>query len=158
METKRKRRRKVDHFPARLGWLKNEEIRRNIEDVSVSVHYPEFRTSLHSHDPGLRAVLRFKNSFGASVIRSHFTYGGDEGLFELGIFLFDESGQGGLAVTDLNPDGDVFGYLQPKEVEELLIKIAKLCQGQRVNYDKAVVGDIGDALLSGTAGASLEEK
>lgn len=112
-----------------LGWLKIAEIREAIVDLCVSSHFREIPRSIYPYGPGVRALFRFKNSYGASVVRSHHTYGGDKGRFEVGIFYF-EGGNSGLATTRLNPDGDVFGHLEPDEVRDLLLNIIKLepCQ------------------------------
>jgi hypothetical protein len=120
---------KVYNFPVVLGWLKIAEIREAIVDLSVRAHFREIPRSLYPHGPGIRALFRFKNSYGASIIRSHYTYGGDKGKFELGIFFF-KGEDSGLAITNLNPDGDVFGHLESPDVVNLLLQIIKLepCQ------------------------------
>jgi len=121
--------RKVYNFPVALGWTRIAEIREAIVDLHVSYHFREIPRSIYPHGPGARALFRFKNSYGASVVRSHHTYGGDKGRFELGIFCFDGENSG-LATTRLNPDGDVFGHLDPPDVVKLLLDILRLepCQ------------------------------
>lgn len=78
----------------------------------------------------VQKLYRFPNGFGASVIRGEFTYGNDEGLWELGVLKFDQ--EGGYALTypkDICPDDDVVGWLTDEQVEEKLVQIANL-QGE----------------------------
>lgn len=121
--------RKVYNFPVALGWTRIAEIREAIVDLHVSSHFREIPRSIYPFGPGVRALFRFKNSYGASVVRSHHTYGGEKGRFELGIFYF-EGENSGLSTTRLNPDGDVFGHLDPPDVVKLLLDILRLepCQ------------------------------
>ena len=70
---------------------------------------------------GWQLCYRFPNGYGASVVRTAYTYGGDRGLWELAV---------------LDPDGrlcystpvtqDVLGYLTPEEVNAALSQIEAL--------------------------------
>lgn len=91
-------------------------------------------------------------------MRSHHTYGGDKGLYELGIILFSEK-ESGLAKTNLNPDGDVFGYLDPPEVVKLLLDIIKLapCQDpENVFVSLPKIEKVKDS-IKGIAGSEFVE-
>jgi hypothetical protein len=68
-----------------------------------------------------RARVYFKNGFRLSIIQGKYSYGGNDGLFE--IAAFDKSGKmnGNLVGTD-----DVLGYLSLKEVNEYIDKLANL--------------------------------
>lgn len=70
--------------------------------------------------PGIQAIVRFPNGYGASVIRGPYTYGGTEGLYELGV-LHD-----GKLCYDSGLTSDVFGNLAPCQVTELLEQIELL--------------------------------
>jgi len=73
----------------------------------------------------VQKVYRFKNNYGASVVKGEHTYGGDEGLWELAVVLFDTSGGFNLCYT--TPiTSDVEGHLTDDAVEELLAKIEVL--------------------------------
>ena len=59
---------------------------------------------------GIQATVSFPNGYGASIIKSPYSYGGKKGYYKLALLHED----------------DVEGYLTPKEVTELLIKIEAL--------------------------------
>jgi hypothetical protein len=73
----------------------------------------------------VQKLYRFKNNYGASVVKGEHTYGGDEGLWELAVVHFDTSGGFNLCYT--TPiTSDVEGHLTDDAVEELLAKIEAL--------------------------------
>lgn len=74
-----------------------------------------------------QTVYRFPNNYGASVVTGEFTYGGNLGLFELGVIKFkdDDNDSWDLNYKTEITD-DVIGNLTPHEVDELLIKIKNL--------------------------------
>jgi hypothetical protein len=74
---------------------------------------------------GVQKVYQFPNGLGASVICSPFSYGGDEGLWELGVLTFDDKGNWGLTY-DTPITCDVIGRLLWDEVEETLKQIKEL--------------------------------
>lgn len=63
----------------------------------------------------------FRNGYGASVIRSSMSYGGDSGLWELAVL--DASGQ---LTYDTPITDDVLGRLSKDEVAVLLLAVASL--------------------------------
>ena len=71
-----------------------------------------------------QATYRFDNGFGASVIRGPRTYGGPEGLFELGVIEWHGN------VWDLTYDtpitDDVLGWLTEDDVDNALLEISRL--------------------------------
>jgi hypothetical protein len=71
---------------------------------------------------GLNAArVMFDNGYGASVIIGPHTYGGEDGLYELGVLGKDKKLTYDTPVTD-----DVEGYLSEAQVTDLLIKIQQL--------------------------------
>ena len=71
---------------------------------------------------GLNAArIMFDNGYGASVIIGPHTYGGEDGLYELGVLGKDKKLTYDTPVTD-----DVEGYLSEAQVTDLLIKIQQL--------------------------------
>lgn len=77
---------------------------------------------------GVQKVFRFENGYGASVVKNPYSYGGDEGLWELAVVLVYEN-EGRLSwklVYDTPITEDVLGWLTWEEVEETLKQIEEL--------------------------------
>jgi hypothetical protein len=74
-----------------------------------------------NHIGGIRASIMFENGYGASIIKSNFTYGGKMGLYELAVL--DSEGHLTYATSVTN---DVIGYLRPEDVTDVLAKIQQL--------------------------------
>ncbi|MEZ7525903.1 hypothetical protein [Burkholderia vietnamiensis] len=73
---------------------------------------------------GEQKLYRFENGFGASVVRHEFSYGSDDGRWELAVIKFDGDDwyiEYGTEITD-----DVIGHLDWDEVEDLLSRINAL--------------------------------
>ena len=64
-----------------------------------------------------RYHVDFPNRYGASIIRGQYSYGGPEGLWELGVLLDQR------LCRDSPLNEDVFGHLTEAQVEELLTEI-----------------------------------
>ena len=60
-----------------------------------------------------------------TIVRHAYSYGGDEGLFELAVVKFNALDKWHLTY-DTPITGDVIGYLTPAEVEDLLAQIEAL--------------------------------
>lgn len=73
------------------------------------------------HIGGVQARIEFDNGYGASVVRSQYTYGGDRGLYELAVF-----GKDGHITYDTPITNDVIGYLRPEDVTDVMEKIQQL--------------------------------
>ena len=72
-------------------------------------------------------VYRAANNYGVSVVKGAYTYGGDEGLWELAVLRFsDESINSAELCYDTEITDDVLGRLEQSEVDELLARIAAL--------------------------------
>lgn len=81
---------------------------------------------------GVQKVYRFDNDYGASVVCTPFSYGGAEGLWELGVIVFGGVGEDDYKLTYDTPiTDDVLGYLTEEEVREILERIARLPQAER---------------------------
>ena len=79
----------------------------------------EFKQDLQR---GLNAArIMFDNGYGASVIIGPHTYGGEDGLYELGVLVKDKKLTYDTPVTE-----DVKGYLSEDDVTKLLEQIQKL--------------------------------
>ena len=79
-----------------------------------------FKTNPMGADFGIVSRTKFDNGYEASVVKSEYSYGGKDGLYELAIFKDDE------ICYDTPITNDVLGYLSDKDVTEVLIKIQQL--------------------------------
>jgi hypothetical protein len=70
---------------------------------------------------GVQAKIQFDNGFGASVVKTPFSYGGTRGQYELAVF-----GQDGDITYDTPITDDVLGYLSESAVTTALAKIQAL--------------------------------
>lgn len=77
-----------------------------------------------AHNGNHQVLHWFENGYGASVIQGPYTYGGDEGLFEMAVVHFE--GDEYALVYDTPVTDDVLGYLTPSEVEHYLAKVERL--------------------------------
>ena len=73
-----------------------------------------------NHMGGVQARIQFDNGYGASVVKTPHTYGGDKGLYELAVF------KDGEITYDTPITNDVLGYLSEAEVEKTLLDIKNL--------------------------------
>ena len=70
---------------------------------------------------GVRSHTKFENGYGISVVRHSYSYGGSSGLYEIAVL-----GEDGDITYNTPITNDVIGYLTPKEVTEIMIKIQEL--------------------------------
>lgn len=70
---------------------------------------------------GVQAIVKFDNGYGASVIKTQTSYGGQNGLYELAVLGKDDHITYDTPITD-----DVLGYLSKAEVTTLLAQIQSL--------------------------------
>jgi hypothetical protein len=71
-----------------------------------------------------QVVFRFANGYGASVVQGPYSFGGDAGLYELGVVRFH--GDDWHLTYETPITDDVLGYLAESDVEELLRRISEL--------------------------------
>ncbi len=74
-----------------------------------------------NHLGGVQAVIQFENGYGASVVCTPHTYGGDKGLYELAVLDND-----GHLTYDTPVTSDVIGYLRDIDVTDVMEKIQQL--------------------------------
>lgn len=81
-----------------------------------------------NHQSGTQRLYRFKNGYGASVICTPMSYGGDQGHYELAVlWLLDTEGFKNFdLIYDTEVTDDVVGHLPEKAVDKILAKIEKL--------------------------------
>ena len=70
---------------------------------------------------GIQAIVQFSNGYGASIVKTPYTYGGDNGLYELAVLGKDGSLTYETPITD-----DVLGSLEENEVSTILEQIKNL--------------------------------
>ena len=73
-----------------------------------------------NHGRGIQAQVSHSNGYGASIIKSEYSYGGDRGLYELAVLKGDD------LCYDTPVTDDVCGYLSEEDVTKLLQQIAEL--------------------------------
>lgn len=69
---------------------------------------------------GERKLFKFDNGYGASLVKCPLSYGGEDGLWELAVL------KNGELCYDTPITGDVIGYLNDPEADEILEKISRL--------------------------------
>lgn len=75
----------------------------------------------HPNGLGIQARIHFDNGFGASIVKGPYTYGGDEGLYELAVLDKDGSLTYETVITN-----DVIGHLTEQDVTDVLAQIQTL--------------------------------
>ena len=70
---------------------------------------------------GIQKIYRFANNYGASVVRHYFSYGNENGLWELAVIKF--VGEDWEIDYDTNITDDVLGYLDDAAVDVVLSQI-----------------------------------
>lgn len=73
-----------------------------------------------SQDSGEYYQVDFENGYGTSIVRHQYSYGGKDGLFELGVLHNDQ------LCYDTPITDDVIGYIPEHEVATYLDQIAQL--------------------------------
>jgi hypothetical protein len=76
------------------------------------------------HIEGVQARITFDNGYGASVVKTPHSYGGDKGLYELAVL-----GTDGHLTYDTPITNDVIGYLRDIDVTDVMEKIQQLQNG-----------------------------
>jgi hypothetical protein len=70
---------------------------------------------------GVMSRIIFDNGFGASIVCTPHTYGGDRGLYEIAVLDTE-----GRLTYDTPVTDDVIGYLRPEDVTDVMEKIQQL--------------------------------
>jgi hypothetical protein len=76
------------------------------------------------HSTGMGGVMSrivFDNGYGASIVCTPHTYGGDKGLYEIAVLDTE-----GKLTYDTSVTDDVIGYLRPQDVTDVMEKIQQL--------------------------------
>lgn len=78
---------------------------------------------------GVQYIFKFDNGYGASVIKTPYSYGGRSGLWELAVMKFYEDHGWHLCYSTPITD-DVIGHLKDEDVMEYLKQIKELPKGE----------------------------
>jgi len=79
------------------------------------------------HKGGTQRLYRFDNNLGASVVRHNFSYGNEQGNWELAVIEFHGEADDDWTITYDTPiTNDVLGNLTEAEVNETLEQIKSL--------------------------------
>jgi len=84
----------------------------------------EFIISDQENGNSMKHIYKFSNGYGASVIQSEYSYGHEDGLYELAVL------KDGELCYDTPITGDIIGYLSADEVTEYLQRIEGLKEGE----------------------------
>lgn len=76
---------------------------------------------------GVQKLYRFDNNHGASVVQHNYSYGTDDGLWELAVIEFDSGDNDDWNITyETSVTSDVIGHLSNKDVDDTLLAISIL--------------------------------
>jgi hypothetical protein len=88
------------------------------------MNFSELKFNSTGQPSGIQSLVFFANGYGASIVKSDFSYGGDEGLYELAVI---KGNQSDWEITyNSGITGDVLGHLTETDVEHYLNKIEEL--------------------------------
>ena len=91
------------------------------KEITNMKTFNELEFKPHPNMNGVQARIQFENGYGASVVKGEYTYGGEDGLYELAVL--DSNGD----LTYSTPvTSDVEGYLSEDDVTKLLEQIQNL--------------------------------
>ena len=105
----------------------NLKINEDMKIYNIKTHEPNFGPV------GKQWLFRFPNDYGASVVINDYSYGHENGLFELAVIKFQyDKWEIDYSTPVTN---DVLGYLSSKDVMEYLYQIKNLndIEGGRLN-------------------------
>ena len=69
---------------------------------------------------GVQAWVDLPNGFEVSIVKHYYSYGGEKGLYEIGVF------KDGIMCDPLGWGDEVKGWLRPEDVEQELASIKEL--------------------------------
>lgn len=114
----------LDVIDSALGACKSPDLGDRIPVRDVGPFAPHAAAEAHSVSGGMQYVFRFGNGRGASVVRHQFSYGREQGLWELAVIRF--KGRGWTIDYSTEITDDVLGWLSVADVVALLDRIGAL--------------------------------
>lgn len=73
-------------------------------------------------DPGEQSLFRLSNGLYISIVRHNMSYGGDRGQYE--IMTMNASDTVGVEVKGITDSDGIIGYLEPRDVTDVLVKLS----------------------------------
>ena len=83
--------------------------------------FKDLQFKKHDDLGGVVSRITFDNGYGASVVKHQYSYGGNDGLYELAVL--DKDGE---LCYDTPITNDVIGYLREQDVSDVMEKIQQL--------------------------------
>ena len=68
----------------------------------------------------------FDNHYGVSIIKTPYSYGGKEGLYELAILVMKPGDKYSELCYDTPITNDVMGYLTPEDITDIMKQVSEL--------------------------------
>ena len=98
----------------------------SISKFNLIIKYMKAITDVivRSLNGGTQTLVFFENGYGASVVKHNFSYGSDEGLFEIAVLAGSKDNWRITYDTDITED--VLGYLNDNDVANVLEQISDL--------------------------------
>ncbi len=75
---------------------------------------------------GIDAHHIFDNHYGVSIIKTPYSYGGKEGLYELAILVMKPGDKYSELCYDTPISNDVMGYLTPEDITDIMKQVKEL--------------------------------
>jgi hypothetical protein len=94
------------------------------DSTQIIMNFSELKFQETVSPNGVQALVFFPNGYGASVVKSDFSYGGKEGLYELAVIEGDEDVW--MITYESSVTSDVLGYLTEEDVERYLKQIEQI--------------------------------
>ncbi len=96
--------------------------------LTTALDLPDYGRVLSQTDrpTSQQLVIAFPNGYGASIVRGPYTYGGSEGLFEVGVLRMVDHVSRWELTYDTPVTDDVEGWLSPAAVVEMVEKVRVL--------------------------------
>lgn len=85
--------------------------------------FEKYLIERHDDFIGRHYVFKFKNNYGASVIKGIDTYGGPQDLWELAVIRFSDDGHSYYLDYNTKITDEVVGYQTDKMIRKLLRRI-----------------------------------
>ena len=99
--------------------------------MNYNLNYEGFEQNLkekREHDKGIQYIFRFDNEYGASVVKTRYSYGHDDDLWELAVIRFcNRDGREEWYLTyETEITDDVLGWQTDEEIRDVLRRIKEL--------------------------------
>jgi len=83
--------------------------------------FKDLKFETHGLGQGIQTKMVFDNGYGVSIVRTPWSYGNSDGLYELAVLDVD-----GQLTYDTPITNDVIGYLSEEEVSNTMEQVQKL--------------------------------